>query len=205
MARSRYRWWHGVLFYAGAQAVSAGLNLLARRATRGRASSGERSLYRTARLPRFAPPVPAFPIAWTINSACAITGGLHVLNLPRRTRGRDEFLRWQGAAWALYSVFQAAYFGLRSPINAEIVTVLYSAATVASAEAALRRMRDPWAAASLGTTLAWLALANPVGFATALWNHDPFWNAGPFREPRPEWVKIPAGSEAQADARAGVL
>ncbi|MFN7997589.1 MAG: tryptophan-rich sensory protein [Bryobacteraceae bacterium] len=188
----RYRWWHGVAFYAGVQAASFSLKWIAGAVAKRRkpVSSGEdRAFYRAERLPVFAPPTVAFPIAWSINSAAAIAGGLHVLNLPRRTRGRDEFLQWQAAAWILYSSFQAAYFGLRSPINAAAVTVLYSAATAASLDAAIRRMRDSRAAWSLAPTVAWLALANPLGITQALWNRDPFWSAGPFAEPKAEWVK----------------
>jgi hypothetical protein len=69
------------------------------------------------------------------------------------------------------------------------VTVLYTAATLASADVALRKMKDPRAAWSLATTVAWLAVANPAGAAQALWNRDPFWNAGPFIEPDPKWLK----------------
>ena len=92
----------------------------------------------------------------------------------------------------LYSLFQAAYFGLRSPINAEVVTVLYSAATFASARVSLTTMKDPKAAAFLATTIAWLALANPVGLSVAAWNYDPLWKVGPFLEPKAGWVKSAA-------------
>ncbi|HVW86873.1 MAG TPA: hypothetical protein VHB50_19440, partial [Bryobacteraceae bacterium] len=87
--------------------------------------------------------------------------------------------------------FNAAYFGLRSPLNAAAVTLLYSAVTAASLDIAWRRMRDPAAALSLATTALWLMVANPLAIAQASWNHDPFWNAGPFAEPKPEWLKRP--------------
>ena len=149
----------------------------------------DRKFYRNELLPVFAPPGAAFPVAWTINSICAIAGGLHVLNMPRETEGRSEFLRLQSAAWALYVTFEAAYFGLRSPINAAGVTILYSGATVASFAVAARRLRHPLAAASLAPTLAWLALANPVGITQALWNRDAFWKVGPFMNPERRWLK----------------
>ncbi len=158
-------------------------------AAAGRSAKSRDRGYVSTRIPVFAPPPAAFPIAWTINSIAAIAGGIHVLNLPRRTEGRDRFLQWQCAAWTLYALFQAAYFGFRSPINAEIVTVCFTAATAASADTALRKMRDPKAALSLAPTAAWLALANPVGLASAAWNYDPFWNAGPLTEPKPAWIK----------------
>ncbi len=141
------------------------------------------------RLPIFAPPGAAFPIAWSINSASSIAGGLHVLNMPVETEGRTEFLRLQAAAWSLFALFETAYFGLRSPINAALVTFAYTGVTVASLDVALRRMEDRRVALSLATTLAWLALANPVAVAQAAWNYDPFWKAGPFGTPPPGWEK----------------
>ena len=149
----------------------------------------DRKFYRSERLPVFAPPGAAFPIAWTLNSICAIAGGLHVLNMPRETNGRSEFLRLQSAAWALYITFDAAYFGLRSPINAAGVTILYSGTTAASFALAAWKLRDPLAAISLAPTLAWLVLANPVGITQALWNRDSFWKVGPFMKPNRRWLK----------------
>ena len=188
MRRSRYQWWHGVLFYVGVQAVSFLLKKAVETSAQGSAQPQDEG-YVSDRVPVFAPPRIAFPIAWTLNSVSAIAGGIYVLNLPTHTEGRSRFLQFQCAAWTLYALFQAAYFGLRSPINAEIVTVLYTGATVASADAALRTMRDPIAGSSLAPTLAWLALANPVGLASAAWNYDPFWKAGPLVEPKACWLR----------------
>lgn len=187
MARARVRWWMGVAFYAGVMGLSEGLRRWAGQA-RGVTRGGDQRFYRRTKLPVWAPPAAAFPIAWSINSACLIAGGVHVLNLPRRTPGRREFLRRQGAGWALYCTFNAAYFGLRSPLNAAAVTTAYSAATLGSLAAA-RRMNDAWAIGSLATTLAWLAVANPVGWAQAAWNRDAFWGVGPLSVPHRDWVK----------------
>lgn len=188
----RYRWWHGVAFYAGVQAASFGLRLCVQFVARRRGPEPrqqDREFYRTERLPKFAPPGSAFPIAWGVNSVTAVAGGLHVLNLPAETPGRTKFLRLQALCWTLFSTFNAAYFGLRSPINAEIVTLLYSGATVASVNIAWRQMRDRAVTLSLVPTAAWLLVANPVGITQAAWNHDPFWNAGPFVEAPANWVK----------------
>ncbi len=111
------------------------------------------------------------------------------MNLSTNRKGRRQFLQLQGGAWVLFSIFQAAYFGLRSPINAEIVTILYTAVTFASLDVAIREMRDAKAASSLATTVAWLVLANPVGLAVAAWNYDPLWKVGPFVEPERRWLK----------------
>ncbi|HVW86318.1 MAG TPA: tryptophan-rich sensory protein, partial [Bryobacteraceae bacterium] len=152
MGPKRYRWWHGAAFYAGIQVASFALKTAARALANPAepdSSAADRQFYRSERLPVFAPPGAAFPIAWSINSISSIAGGLHVLNLPAGTEGREEFLKFQGAAWALFSTFNAAYFGLRSPLNAAAVTLLYSAVTAASLDIAWRRMRDPAAALSL--------------------------------------------------------
>jgi tryptophan-rich sensory protein len=178
----------GVAFYAGVWGVSAGLRRLA---GSGRSRRQDQRYYRHTKLPTWAPPAAAFPVAWDINAACLIAGGVHVLNLPRRTPGRRAFLQRQGAAWALFCTFDAAYFGLRSPLNAAAVTTAYSAATLASLAAA-RRMRDDFATASLATTLAWLALATPLGWTQAAWNRDQFWKLGPFLAPPRGGVKRPA-------------
>jgi len=190
----KYKWWHGLAFYAGVQVARLAMRAVAVAAVRrrhGMSLEQDRNFYKKERLPWFAPPPLAFPIAWSINSASSLAGGLHVLNLPPDTPGRAHFLRRQALAWTLFAAFDAAYFGLRSPINAEVVTILYSAATVASIQSA-RRMQDSAAALSLLSTAAWLALANLVGAAQAAWNPDPFWKVGPLLEPDPAWLKQPA-------------
>lgn len=197
MEKRRYRWWHGVIFYAGVQVAQMALRATVRRArnrqpidARSEATgTRDRESYKSERLPVYAPPAIAFPIAWSINCASSIAGGLHVLNLPEETEGRVEFLRLQVSAWALFSLFNTAYFELRSPINAALVTFAYSAVTVTSLAVALRRMEDRTAAFSLATTIAWLMLANPLAATQAAWNHDPFWKAGPFLVPPQGWEK----------------
>ncbi len=193
MKNKRYRWWYGVAFYVGVQAAQLALRIAVRRAREARtdgARKDDRASYEAKRLPVYAPPGIAFPIAWSINSVSLIAGGLHVLNLPEDTEGRAEFLRLQAAAWALFSLFDTAYFGLQSPINAALVTFGYSAVTVATLAVALRQMQDRKAVFSLATTVAWLALANPVAVSQAAWNYDPFWDAGPFAAPPKGWEKL---------------
>jgi tryptophan-rich sensory protein len=181
------RWWHGVAFFAGVQAAAFAL----RKAAQPRKISREqdREFYSLQRLPAFAPPAAAFPIAWTINSACAIAGLLHVLNLPPQAAGRTAFLRLQGCAWALFATFDAAYFGLRSPWNAAAVTIAYSAITGESIRIGASRLRDPVACLALAPAAAWLILANPVAITQALWNRDPFWQIGPLLTPNRRWLK----------------
>lgn len=174
----KYRWWHGVAFYAGVQVARLALRAAARKFSDQRplnTHTEEKAFYQSQKLPAFAPPAAAFPIAWSINSVAAIAGGLHVLNLPRNKNGRTDFLWLQAGSWALFAAFDTAYFGLRSPVNAAVITVLYSALTAASIKVAVDRMHDTAAAYALAPTAAWLALANPVGIATAALNPDSFW------------------------------
>ncbi|MEO6991227.1 MAG: TspO/MBR family protein [Candidatus Baltobacteraceae bacterium] len=190
--KRQWKWWHGAVFYGGVLSAGAGLRRAAAALVRDRDDEetvADRAAYERERLPVFAPPGAAFPIAWGINSLCSIAGSLRVANLPLDTPGRAEYLRTQMLAWMLFATFEAAYFGLRSPINAAGVTVLYSAATGLSLYVALAKLREPIAAWSLAPTLAWLALANPVGLTQAAWNEDRFWRAGPFLEPPPNLLK----------------
>jgi tryptophan-rich sensory protein len=192
MSERKFRWWHGVVFYAGVQAAQWGMRLAVRKLREqesGAPRSSDRETYRAQWLPKFAPPAAAFPIAWSINSLSTIAGGLYALNLPKKTPGRRLFLGSQLAAWVLFALFSTAYFELESPINAAAVTLAYTGVTGLSLQAAWCRMHDKRAAASLLTTLAWLALANPLGLTQAAWNYDPFWKAGPFLEPPADWVR----------------
>jgi translocator protein len=139
----------------------------------------EIEFYRRQRLPPFAPPAWAFPVAWTINGTGALFALVRVARRGKETPGRARFLRAQLAAWLLFAGFNRLYFGLRSPINAAIVTCLYTAATAISLRETLR-MNDKKAALGFAPTLAWLALALPLALTQAAWNRDEFWNAGPF-------------------------
>lgn len=184
----RFKWWHGVVFYAGIQLAQWSIRrtISATRSTEPKRE--DRAFYRRQRLPVFAPPGIAFPVAWTINSATSIAGAIHVLNLRRGRDGRNEFLRRQAAAWVLFVLFETAYFELQSPINAVLVTVAYTGVTLASIRAAIR-MHDNWALLSLVPTAGWLSLANPVALAQAAWNRDPFWRIGPVCTPSKRWLK----------------
>jgi tryptophan-rich sensory protein len=184
--RDSFEWWHGVLFYAGVQLLSWGIRSAARRANAAHSRRADRAFYKKEKLPVFAPPGVAFPIAWSINSASAIAGGLRVLNRRRHSAMRVRFLRLQAAAWLLFAAFNAAYFELRSPINAAAITLGYSCLTAVSIKIALA-MRDRGTVIALLPTAAWLALANPVAITVAAWNRDEFWKIGPLVDP-PKWL-----------------
>lgn len=177
-----FRWWHGVLFYAGIQTAQWAFRVAARSMLRGRKDQVDQAFYRKEIRPVFAPPAIAFPIAWTINSASSIAGMIHVLNIKRHPEEKARFLVLQTSAWLLFTVFNVAYFELHSPLNAAVITFTYSGLTVASIKSAVR-MNDWNAVLSLLPTALWLALANPVAFFVAAWNRDEFWKIGPFIEP----------------------
>lgn len=189
MSKKKYRWWHAAAFHLGVQVARFTLRVAAKKilARRNFRAIEDTEFYKQQRLPAFAPPPSAFPVAWSINSFSTLAGGLHVLNL-RRSESKSWFLMWQGLSWILFAAFDPAYFVLRSPINAAIVTLLYSATSLLSLRAAYR-LHDEKAIASLVTTLLWLGLANPVGIAQALWNRDRFWKVGPAVVPERRWIK----------------
>lgn len=184
--QNAFKWWHGLLFYAGVQALQWGLRSVARRTHPIPGAPEDRGYYRKQLLPLFAPPGLAFPIAWSINSASSIAGGLHVLNCRRNCAPQLRYLRLQALAWLLFASFNTAYFELRSPLNGAAVTLAYSAVTAASIRAAIQ-MRDFRAAVSLLPSAAWLCLASPLALAVAAWNRDEFWNLDPIASP-PRWL-----------------
>ena len=201
----RFGWRAGLAFYAGVQATSFGLGLLAKRAkglTRpGPADSlvgndAYNAYYNGLRQPVFAPPDRAFAPVWTVNNALQIWGLLHALNLPPETPGRTAFLRLQAGFWASFIAFNPLYFGLRSPVLGAAVTQTGLALTTASAGVAAAQMRDRKALLSLSTVWPWLLIAGATSTAMALWNRDDFLAAGPFVEPSPGWVKPGTGKEA---------
>ncbi|HJT58223.1 MAG TPA: TspO/MBR family protein, partial [Ktedonobacteraceae bacterium] len=137
----------------------------------------------------FAPPSWVFAPAWTINNISVIWGTLRVLNKPQDTPGRDSFLALQAASWLNYVVFNAAYFSLRSPINAFILTLSMFALTIASGIVALFRLKDSRVALSLATLFIWLIIALTAASFQALWNHDDLYDAGPFAQLNPALQK----------------
>jgi tryptophan-rich sensory protein len=78
----------------------------------------QQNYYRAQKQACFAPPARAFFPAWTINNLFAIWGLLRALHKERNTPGRSEYLALQAMSWIDFVSFGAAYFGLRSPLNA---------------------------------------------------------------------------------------
>jgi tryptophan-rich sensory protein len=191
----RWRWYHGVAFYLLVQLLTFGLSGLtsALRGTTGKSARervfGDVSYFRSLKQSVFAPPSWAFGPAWTINNTSAIWGALRVLNTPPGTPGRDEYVALQAATWLTFVLFNAAYFSLRSPLNALVLTVSFFALTLASMLVALLRLKDSRVALSLATTILWLLIAAMAATFQALWNCDEFYGVGPFMEPNRALLK----------------
>lgn len=191
----RWRWYHGVAFYAVVQLLTFGLSGLTS-AVRGNTGKnareaifGDVSYFRALKQAVVAPPSWVFGPAWTLNNVAAIWGLLRVLNKPEGTPGREEYLALQGVTWLDFVLFNAAYFSLRSPINAFVLTVIFFGLTVASGVVALLRLKDTAVALSLATTFVWLLIAATAATFQALWNHDDFYDAGPFAAPSEALLK----------------
>lgn len=186
--KGKWRWYHGVLIYAGIQAATFGLDAIVRK-TRNTQSEDIKQFYKKQKQPVFAPPAWAFAPAWTINNALCLYGLLRVLNMPEETSGRNEFINLQVASWADFILFSAASFGLRSNYNSAVLTNLYLAFTLASFYIAIKKLKDEKTAVSLSTLIIWLGIASPLSLTIAAWNGDEFYRSKPFTEPPPGWSK----------------
>ncbi len=191
---AQWRWYHGLAFYAVVQLLTFGLAGLTSIISGNKGETlrdnvfGNVSYFSSLKQSIFTPPSWAFGPAWTINNFFAIWGALAVLNKPKGTPGRTEYLALQGATWLNFVIFNAAYFSLRSPINALVLTFVFAGLTVSSVFVAIFRLKDTKVALSLATLLVWLTVAATAATAQALWNRDDLYNVGPFTEPVPSLV-----------------
>lgn len=188
-SKKRYRWYHGALFLIGITLVERGLETFAKKAGPTPIHQDDREYYRSLKLPVFAPPGKAFPIAWAVNDIALVWAGLRVLNKPRGTAGRSEFIRLQAASWGIYALFTALHFGLRSPLNAFTLTTAHTGLNLASVAIAIRKLQDKRATLLMAPVIGWLVIALPTAATTALWNRDQLYQTGPFLQPREKWLK----------------
>lgn len=187
---TKYKWYHGLLLFAGLNLANKGLEYLTKKAKHTpEEAESDRQWYRSQKRPLFAPPGKAFPIAWTINNIASIYGNLRVLNMPENTPGRQTFLNLQSASWLIYMLFNAAHFGLKSPLNAAGLTIANTGLTIYSEKVALSKLKDSKVAIALAPTLAWLSLAVPTAIAMASWNKDELYHSHPLLTPETKWLK----------------
>ena len=190
----RWRWYHGVLFYLFAQITTFGLAAITGVATGQKVKSlrdtfGDVAYFRALRQSIITPPSWVFGPAWTINNISVIWGTLRVLNKPRGTPGKSSYLALQAGSWLNFVVFNAAYFSLRSPINAFVLTLTMFILTVLSGFVAIFQLKDTKVALSLATLSIWLVIALTAATFQAAWNRDDLYQVGPFSEPPPALEK----------------
>ncbi len=194
-ADPRWRWYHGVAFYVIVQALTFGLSGLTSIVSGNRGKNlredffGDVNYFRELKQSVFSPPSWVFAPAWTINNISVILGTWRVLNMPKNAPGRNAFLALQGASWLNYTLFNAAYFSLRSPINAFVLTLSMFVLTILSGLVAIFRLRDTWVALSLATLFLWLLVALTAGTFQAAWNYDELYHVGPFLKTNKKLLK----------------
>jgi tryptophan-rich sensory protein len=191
----KWRWYHGVAFYILVQALTFSLAGLTSK-VRGNKSNnvrdavfGDVSYFKGLKQSVITPPSWVFGPAWTINNISTIYGNLRVLNMPKDTPGRDPYIALQATSWLNYALFSAAYFSLRSPINAFFLTVNMFFLTMASVIVAIFRLKDTKVALSLATLSLWLIIASTAATFQVLWNRDDLYKVGPFTQPNPTLVR----------------
>src|ERR1051326_9180513 len=138
---------------------------------------------------KITPPSWAFGPAWFVNNVSVLWGIWRVLNRPRATPGRTAYLALQGASWIDFILFNAAYFSLRSPLNALVLTFVMFILTVVSTVVAIFGLKDSRVALSLATLFLWLIVALTAATFQALCNHDDLYGVGPFVTPSARLVK----------------
>ncbi len=195
VAPPRWRWYHAAIFYGVVQILTFGLSGLVSlaRGNRGQslreATFGDVSYFERLKQVKITPPSWAFGPAWLVNNIAVLWGTWQVLNKPQQTPGRTAYLTLQGVSWVDFVLFNAAYFSLRSPLNALALTLVMFLLTIVSGLVALLRLKDTKVALSLATLFLWLIVALTAATFQALWNKDDFYQVGPFMEPRARLVK----------------
>jgi len=185
----QWRWYHGVVFYAIVQVLTFGLSGLVSTIKGPTGKSlrenifGNPAYFNELKQSIFAPPSWVFGPAWLVNNISVIWGTWRVLNKPKDTPGRTSFLALQGVSWLNFVVFNAAYFSLRSPINALVLTFAMFVLTILSGLVAIFKLKDTVVALSLATLFIWLMIALTAASFQAAWNYDDLYGVGPFVKP----------------------
>ncbi len=185
-----WHWYHGVVFYIMVQIMTfalAGLvsSIRGEEIKKFRDLFGDVDYFKKLHQSVITPPSWFFAPAWTVNNIFSIYGMLRVLRKPASMQGRNEYLVLQSASWVNYIIFNAAYFSLRSPLNALVLTLSMFVLTILSAWVALFRLKDTVVALSLTTLVLWLFVASTAAIFQASWNKDELYGIGPFFKPIP--------------------
>ncbi|SRR6266566_8196994 len=109
--------------------------------------------------------------------------------LMKETPGRRSYLALQAASWVDFVLFNAAYFSLRSPLNALVLTLAMFILTMVSGVVAIFQLKDTRVALSLATLFLWLIVALTAATFQAMWNADDLYKVGPFVKPREGLMK----------------
>ena len=159
----RFQWWHAVLIFAAANALSAlpaGLG-------------GDADFYDRLRKPPLSPPDWMFPAVWLVLNVTSLAALWLVANSDGGDGGARTAFYWaEGIGWATFAAFTTLYFGLRNLPLAAADTALGLLAAAASLWAC-RRLAPAvgwWPLALIAPRLAWLLLATWVSAATAWLN-----------------------------------
>ena len=191
----KWRWYHGIAFYAIIQVLTFGLSGLTNVVTGKKSDNvrdaifGDVSYFRRLKQSVFTPPSWVFGPAWTINNIATIYGNLRVLNMPQNTPGRDAYIALQAASWLDFVLFNAAYFSLRSPINAFFLTLTMFLLTIGSILVSIFKLKDTKVALSFTTLFVWLIIALTAATFQAVWNRDDLYKVGPFAQVNPALTK----------------
>ena len=194
-SQPRWRWYHAVAFYGAIQVLTFGFSGLVSlaRGNSGQslreATFGDVSYFERLKQVKITPPSWVFGPAWLVNNVSVLWGTWQVLNKPKQTPGRAAYLALQGVSWVDFVLFNAAYFSLRSPLNALALTLVMFLLTIASGVVALFQLKESKVAISLATLFLWLLVALTAATFQALWNKDDFYQVGPFVEPKVSLVK----------------
>jgi tryptophan-rich sensory protein len=182
----RWRWYHAIAFYVLVQVLTFGLSGLVSLARGNTGKSfreavfGDVSYFQQLKQARITPPSWAFGPAWLINNVSVLWGTWRVLNMPQEMPGRRSYLALQAASWVDFVLFNAAYFSLRSPLNALALTLTMFILTIVSGVVAIFQLKDTRVALSLATLFLWLIVALTAAAFQALWNFDDLYKVGPF-------------------------
>jgi tryptophan-rich sensory protein len=191
----RWRWYHAVTFYVVVQVLTFGLSGLVSLARGNKDKSlrenifGDVSYFQQLKQAIITPPSWAFGPAWLVNNFSVLWGTWQVLNKPKETPGRTSYLALQAASWVDFVLFNAAYFSLRSPLNALVLTLAMFILTIVSGLVAIFQLKDSKVALSLATLFLWLLVALTAATFQALWNSDDLYKVGPFVEPKAGLMK----------------